>query len=188
MDANSLFEESNSMRDASALFPVTDTMVYFAKLYQEAVIPSKRYEDAGYDIYGCWADENVVIQPHETVMLPTGIASAFQPDYVMILKERGSTGTRGIGQRSGVIDSGYRGEWMVPVTNHNDIPLLITKETNQSALEALAEEYVVYPYTKAVCQAILLEVPASEIREVSYERLQQMESLRGTGRLGSSGK
>ena len=41
------------------------------------------------------------IEPHETVLVPTGIASAFSSDYVAIIKERGSTGSKGIGQRCG---------------------------------------------------------------------------------------
>jgi dUTP pyrophosphatase len=105
---------------------------------------------------------------------------------VAILKERGSTGSKGIGQRCGVIDSGYRGEWFIPLTNHNNKPLLITKETNKDTLEILAEDYIVYPYSKAICQFIMVAVPKLESVETSYEELKQIKSERGCGALGSS--
>ena len=162
--------------------------ILFAKVRPDAIIPTKREEDAGFDIYGLFDEENIVINPHETKMIPTGLASAFSCDYVAILKERGSTGTKGMGQRAGVVDSGYRGEWFVPITNHNSKPLIITKETNSTTLEILAEDYVVYPYSKAICQVIMVEVPKLGIEEISYEELKNIKSERGMTCLGQSGK
>ena len=167
---------------------VEATKILFAKVKPDAIIPTKREEDAGFDIYGLFDEENIVINPHETKMIPTGLASAFSCDYVAILKERGSTGTKGMGQRAGVVDSGYRGEWFVPITNHNSKPLIITKETNSTTLEILAEDYVVYPYSKAICQVIMVEVPKLGIEEISYEELKNIKSERGTTCLGQSGK
>lgn len=164
------------------------TTIYFAKTKSEATIPSKRKEDAGYDIYACFKEDNVIIQPHETKMIPTGLASSFESGYVFILKERGSTGSKGIGQRCGIIDSGYRNEWFVPITNHNDKPIVITKETNENTLNILKADYIVYPYTKAITQAILFELPDTEVKELSYDELLQIKSERGMGKLGSSGK
>ena len=85
--------------------------IYFAKVKPGGRIPSKRDEDAGYDIYGLIDEAYIVLAPHETRAIPTGIASACPEEYYFQLHERGSTGTRGISQRCGVIDSGYRGEW-----------------------------------------------------------------------------
>ena len=161
------------------------TKIKFAKIKSNAIIPNKRAEDAGFDIYACFDEEYITIQPNETKMIPTGIASAFSDNYVIILKERGSTGTKGIGQRAGVIDSGYRGEWMVPITNHNEKPLIITKQQSKSVLE---EDFVVYPYNKAICQAILLELPEVMVEVTTYDKLQKIKSERGVGKLGSSGK
>ena len=121
-------------------------------------------------------------------MIPTGLATAFDSKYVAILKERGSTGTKGIGQRSGIIDSGYRNEIFVPITNHNNKPLIITKETNQTTLEILAEDYIIYSYSKAICQMILLELPQLQSEEISYEELKNIKSERGMTCLGQSGK
>lgn len=75
--------------------------IKFAKVREDAKIPEKRYEDAGLDIYPAFDGNYIVIQPHSVGMIPTGIASACDPDYCFILKERGSTGTKGMGQRCG---------------------------------------------------------------------------------------
>lgn len=157
--------------------------IYFAKINSKAIIPSKREEDGAFDIYACFEEDYLVIEPHQTKMIPTGICSAFSSDYVAILKERGSTGTKGMGQRAGVIDSGYRGEWFIPITNHNDIPIIISKN-NICGITNVK----VYPYEKAICQVIMVKVPKLTIKEISIEELMKFESERGTGALGSSGK
>ena len=161
--------------------------IYFAKMKETAIIPSKRVEDGAFDIYACFEEDFIVINPNETKMIPTGLASAFSSHYVAILKERGSTGSKGIGQRAGVIDSGYRGEWLVPLTNHNNTPLVICKEKALKA-NTFDTNSIIYPYEKAIAQCILVEVPQLSTTEISYEALLQFESERGTGRLGSSGK
>lgn len=160
--------------------------IYFAKMREGAVIPSKRIEDGAFDIYACFDEAYMIVPAHQTVLVPTGLASAFSEDYVAILKERGSTGTKGIGQRAGVIDSGYRGEWFVAVTNHNDRLLVIAKD--EAVQNEAWADAIIYPYTKAICQCIMVEVPKLKTEEISYEALLSFESERGTGRLGSSGK
>lgn len=163
--------------------------LYWAKVREDAVIPAKRKEDAGYDLYPCFEEDYLEILPHETRMIPLGVASAFSEDWVMILKERGSTGTKGIAQRAGVIDSGSRGEYLAPVTNTGTKPLRIIKK---AALDALSEQekenLLLYPYEKAVCQGVLLQMPQAETEEISLEELKAMSSQRAEGRLGSSGK
>lgn len=166
---------------------MTNQNIYFAKVKEAAIIPSKREEDGAFDIYACFEEDYMIIAPHETKMIPTGIASAFSSDYVAILKERGSNGSKGIGQRSGVIDSGYRGEWFVPLTNHNTIPVVILKETYEGDKEAF-KDAIIYPYEKGMSQCIMVEVPKLKVEEISYEELLQFKSERGTGMLGSSGK
>lgn len=163
--------------------------LYWAKVKEDAIIPTKRDEDAGYDLYPCFEEDYLEIKPLHTRLVPLGVATAFDASYVMILKERGSTGTKGIAQRSGVIDSGYRGEYMAPVTNVNDKPICIIKEAAlESWNEQKKEEYIIYPYEKALCQGVLLQMPQLESEELSYEELQKMESKRMSGLLGSSGK
>ena len=159
----------------------------FAKVKPNAIIPSKRVEDAGADVYACFEEDYLVINPHETKLIPTGIASAFSDDWVAILKERGSTGSKGIGQRCGVIDAGYRGEWFVPLTNHNNEILVISKLPVEE-LPLILQHGIVYPYTKGIAQVLMVEVPKLNFTEVTYEEILAIESERGTGALGSSGK
>lgn len=163
--------------------------LFWAKVKEEAIIPTKRKEDAGYDLYPCFEEEYMEIAPLQTKLIPLGIASAFDPDYVMILKERGSTGTKGMAQRAGVIDSGYRGEYMAPVSNLNPLPLRIVK---QAVLATWSEEekagILIYPYEKAIAQGILLQMPAITSEEISLAELKAISSERNEGKLGSSGK
>ena len=163
--------------------------LYWAKVKETAIIPTKREEDAGYDLYPCFEEEYLEILPLHTKLVPLGVASAFDSDYVMLLKERGSTGTKGMAQRAGVIDSGYRGEYMAPVTNVNDKPLcIVKKEVLDTWDEDQKEKYILYPYEKAVCQGVLLKMPQLESETLSYDELKKIASLRNDGRLGSSGK
>lgn len=163
------------------------TAVKFAKTKLNAIIPTKRLEDAGYDVYPCFDEDYIIIKPHTTVIIPTGIASACDTDYCFVLHERSSTGTKGMAQRCGIIDSGYRGEWGVPITNTNDIPIVICKKESITDFNDFAS-ILLFPYEKAICQALVLPVPEVEIEEYTYEELKAIPSERGTGRLGSSGK
>lgn len=179
------------------------TTVKFAKVRPTAIIPTKREEDAGYDIYANFEEDYMIIQPHETKMIPTGIASACDTDYCFVLKERGSTGTKGIAQRCGVIDSGYRSEWFVPITNTTDNLVIIHKQnvtldiikdiaykysTDMSNIVFGADMPTLYPYEKAICQALVIPVPTVDVEEYTYEELKAIPSSRGVGALGSSGK
>ncbi len=173
------------------------TTVKFAKTKPNAIIPTKRLEDAGYDVYPYFDEDYIIIKPHTTVIIPTGIASACDTDYCFVLHERSSTGTKGMAQRCGIIDSGYRGEWGVPITNTNDVPIVICKKESITDFNDFASillfsygeaNYILYPYEKAICQALVLPVPEVEIEEYTYEELKAIPSERGTGRLGSSGK
>lgn len=61
------------------------TTVKFAKTKPNAIIPTKRLEDAGYDVYPCFDEDYIIIKPHTTVIIPTGIASACDTDYCFVL-------------------------------------------------------------------------------------------------------
>jgi len=162
--------------------------ICFAKMRVDAIIPSKNLENAGYDVYANFPEEYIVIEPHETKMIPTGIASVLPDSLVFVLKERGSTGTNGMGQRAGVIDSGYRGEWFVPITNHNDVPLVIYKCIELLDSDLFPIDTIFYSYKKAVCQAILVDVPVVRIKQIHKDQLSNYVSERGSGSCGSSGK
>jgi dUTP pyrophosphatase len=196
---NDNIEESNKKLEVqhNPEFPT----IYFAKVDEKSIIPSKTQENGGYDVYACFEEDYIDIPPHEIKMIPTGIASAFSDDYVMVLRERGSTGTKGMAIRAGVIDSGYRGEWFVPICNVTDNWMFITKISKEEIIRERGMEVggmisvdpresngVFYPYSKAICQALLLPVPKVVAEEIPLDELQCMWSERGTGALGSSNK
>ncbi|MGL5257806.1 MAG: dUTP diphosphatase [Proteocatella sp.] len=164
--------------------------VYFAKMKETAIIPQKREEDAGYDVFPCFEEDYIMINPNETVKIPTGIASCFSREYCFIVKERSSTGSIGLGQRSGVIDSGYRGEWQLPVTNHSTVPVIIVKDgfKQTKAYEELIKTHNIreYDYKKAIAQALLIPVPRTEVMELTYEELLEFKSERMHGGFGST--
>lgn len=94
--------------------------IKFAKVKENAIVPSKTLENAGYDIYGVFgdnSDENRIIKPHQTKLIPTGVACALPTKYYFQVEERGSTGSKGIKKSAGVVDSGYRGEIFIAITN-----------------------------------------------------------------------
>jgi len=156
--------------------------LYFAKVVDDARIPSKHKEDAGYDVYA-YITSCVEFEPHETVIVQTGIKSAFPEGYAGLLKERGSTGVKGIGQRAGVIDSGYRGQWLVAVTNHSNKPMVITNFP-----DTYSDKWIVHPANKAIAQVIFVKLGDFEVKEIDGYQLAQMTSKRADGKLGSSGK
>lgn len=166
--------------------------VKFAKVKPNAIIPSKRDEDMGFDIYACFDEDYIVIAPHETKLIPTGIASSCDPEYGFLVFERGSTGSKGIARRCGVIDSGYRNEWFIGLTNTTNKVMFISKlsksETYKNYYGEVMRDSFVYPYTKAIAQALVVPVPKVEVEELSYEELKSIKSERGMGALGSSQK
>lgn len=159
--------------------------ILFAKVKPDAKIPSKRQEDAGFDVYACFDEDYIKIEPHQTKLIPTGIATSFKSKYVFMLKERGSTGTKGLAQRCGVIDSGFQNEIFCPLTNTNDVPVYIKKPNVDITVETYA---IIYPYEKAICQGILLPIPNVIVKEISYDELKEIPSERGMGQLGSTNK
>ena len=166
--------------------------IKFAKIKADngARIPSKRDEDAGYDMYACFEEDAVEILPNETKLIPTGLAACVPVGYYLQVEERGSTGSIGMKKSAGVIDSGYRNEIFIAITNCNRRPIVITKNENAVKTEdtKVSSQPLVYPYKKAIAQLVLHEVIPSEVEEISYEELKAIPSERGLGKLGSSGK
>lgn len=168
--------------------------VLFAKVKENAIIPSKERYNAGYDIYACFDEDFIIIEPHQTKLVPTGIASIIPEDYYIHIYERGSTGSKGIKSSAGVIDSSYRGEWFMAVTNINTKPLIIGKKEYFDKIEdklkhLYEKEYIIYPYEKAIFQGIVHKVHNQlEVEEISIEELEKDTTPRGKGSLGSSNK
>ena len=80
--------------------------------------------------------------------------------------------------------------------NTNNRPFVISKvDINEIASEFVIgeksykkDEVIFYPYSKAICQLILHEIPKLKTKEISYDELLNFSSERGTGGFGSSGK
>ena len=161
--------------------------IYFTKLHKETKIPSKSVGNAGYDIYACFEEDSISIEPNEIKLIPTKLSSYLPDDYYLQLQERGSTGTRGLSLRCGVIDSSFLGEIFIPINNTTNKTIVITKYPEE-ADNFWEDLKTIYPYTKAICQAVLLPVPKVEVVELSKEEFQKIESDRGKGMLGDSGK
>ena len=166
---------------------ITDNSLYWAKVKENAIIPTKEDENAGYDIYACFDEEYICINPHETRLVPTGVACAVSEDYYLQVQERGSTGSKGIKYGAGVIDSGYRGEIFIAITNTNNIPLYITKGELPLDIYPYTDA-IFYPYEKAIAQLVVHDVHKMESKEITYKELCGIPSKRGVGSIGSTGK
>ena len=167
--------------------------VYFAKVREDAIVPSKRDEDAGYDVYanieGKEVEGKIVheifVPALQTTLVPTGIAMALpKTHYFNVKHERGSTAKPSMSVLAGVVDSGYRGEIFIALTPlHKDV--LITSEVTETEV---GENVILYPYSKAIAQGTIDLVPEVHIEVIPFEDLAKIESQRGDTKLGQSGK
>ena len=69
--------------------------VYFARKAEDVILPSKKDENAGLDVYAYFEEDFMVLPPHQATMIPTGLYSCVSDDYVLLGRDRGSTGTKG---------------------------------------------------------------------------------------------
>ena len=91
------------------------------KLKEKAVLPTYgSAEAAGADLYAC-LDEDVCIQPMQSAFIPTGLAMEIPKGFAGLIYARsGLACKRGLApaNKVGVIDSDYRGEFIVVLHNH----------------------------------------------------------------------
>lgn len=141
--------------------------VRIKKLHPEAILPTYGSEcAAGADLYAL-LEEELVIPPGETVMIHTGLAAEIPEGYVGLVYARsGLASKRGLApaNKVGVVDSDYRGEWMVALHNHS-------KEEQSIAPGERIAQMVITPYLTA--QFVWVE-------ELS-------DTVRGEGGFGSTG-
>lgn len=159
--------------------------ISFARIHPDAKIPTKRDEDGLYDLYASFDENSMIIEPHKVKLVPTGIISAFNQKWRICVRERSSASKTNLGVKCGQIDSGYRGEWFIALRNDNDIPIEISKLVEKNKVY---DNVILTPYTKAICQIAVEEVPIVEIIEDSPENIRMYESERQDGCLGSSNK
>lgn len=95
------------------------------RLRSEAVLPTYgSKEAAGADLYAC-LDKDIVIQPGQSAFIPTGLAMEIPRGCAGLIYARsGLACKRGLApaNKVGVIDSDYRGEFIVVLYNHGDEP------------------------------------------------------------------
>ena len=120
--------------------------VKFVKLNENAIVPT--YGSvcaAGADLYALPTGETTIINAGETVLIHTGIAMEIPEGYAgMIFARSGIATKRGLApaNKVGVIDSDSRGEIMVALHNHSNIPQEIASGERVAQL-------VIMPYLKA---------------------------------------
>ena len=98
------------------------------KLRDCALLPTYgSAEAAGADLYACLADP-ITIHPGESVFVPTGISMEIPRGYAGLIYARsGLACKRGLApaNKVGVVDSDYRGEFMVVLHNHSNTAQVI---------------------------------------------------------------
>ncbi len=124
-------------------------------------------EAAGADLYAC-LEEPVTIEPGKTVFLPTGLSMALPKGYVGLVYARsGLASKQGLApaNKVGVIDSDYRGEFMIALHNHSTEPRVVE-------------------HGDRIAQLVVTPV----IQPDYYEADTLDDTPRGTGGFGSTGK
>ena len=144
------------------------TKIQVTKLNSGAIIPTRGSNAAaGMDLYACTTG-SVVIMPHETVMIGTGLAIEL-PDntFGAIVARSGLASKQGLApaNKIGIVDSDYRGECKVALHNHSNEPQTI------NSMERIAQ---------------LIVIPYIPFEFVEVDGLSETE--RGAGGFGSTGK
>ena len=85
------------------------------KLDENAKIPQyANPTDAGMDLFSI---EEVTIKPGELVKIKTGLSIELPDDYVALVWDKSGIASKSLKTVAGVIDSGYRGEYIIAMIN-----------------------------------------------------------------------
>ena len=102
--------------------------IHVKKLREGAIMPTYgSIEAAGADLYAC-LEAPVTIQPGESYFVPTGLAMEIPRGYAGLIYARsGLACKRGLApaNKVGVVDSDYRGEFLIVLHNHGAVPQVI---------------------------------------------------------------
>ena len=137
-------------------------------IHEDAKIPQyARAGDAGMDVY---AIEDITIGPGETKIIPTGLKCAVPLGYELQVRPRSGLSVKTplrVANAPGTIDSGYRGEIGVIITNINPVikEIKFDPETGKVNDFVYGEDYTI---TKGMrfAQLVLSEVPTCVFYEV----------------------
>ena len=124
---------------------------------------------AGYDLYACLdGDKELIIPPHATAMLPTGLSFALpEGTFGAVVARSGLASKQGLRPANclGVIDSDYRGEICVGLINTSN------------------EDYTIQPGERIAQLVLAPVIPAQPVEVDSLD-----ETERGEGGFGSTGR
>lgn len=138
------------------------------KVRAQAKIPTYGTEEsAGADLYAC-IEEILTITPQETVVIPTGLSIELPKGYMGLIMARSGLAIKhslAPANKVGLIDSDYRGEYMVALHNHG-------KESQTIEPQERIAQLVIVPYLQA-----------------QFEESDHLsETGRSSGKFGSTGK
>lgn len=98
------------------------------RLDSNAMLPvENKKESMSIDLYSC-TSERILVMPHETTEIHTGIAVKLPKDtFKGIFARNGLACKKGLAltNKVGVIDSNYRGEVIVALHNDSDLPQMV---------------------------------------------------------------
>ena len=138
------------------------------KLRPNAIIPTYgSAEAAGADLYAC-LETPVEIAPGSTAFIPTGIAMEIPAGYAGLAYARSGLACKkdlAPANKVGVIDSDYRGEFMIALHNHG-------------------REVRVIEHGERIAQLVITPVFTPGFTEAS----ELSDTQRGAGGFGSTGK
>ncbi len=138
------------------------------KLDPRAVLPSRGSPfSAGADLHACM-DAPLTVGPGETVFIHTGLTAEIPEGYAgFVFARSGLASKSGLApaNKVGVVDSDYRGEYMVALLNHSNKPVTVNPGDR-------------------VAQLVVMPVAFTEFQEAE----ELSETQRGAGGFGSTGK
>lgn len=138
------------------------------RLKPNAILPTYgSAEAAGADLYAC-LEETVTVAPGQTVFVPTGIAMEIPRGYAGLAYARSGLACKqdlAPANKVGVIDSDYRGEFMIALHNHG------------SQVRAVS-------HGDRIAQLVITPVYTPGFQEVE----ELSDTSRGAGGFGSTGK
>ena len=125
-------------------------IVKIKKLNENAKMPTYGSPySAGADLYACIENE-ITIAPNETVLVKTGLAMELSCGYVALIYARsGLASKRGLApaNKVGVVDCDYRGEIMVALHNHSNVPQTVAKD--ERIAQMVITPYITAEFTEA---------------------------------------
>lgn len=115
------------------------------KLNEEAILPKYATEySAGADLSAC-IEKEIIVKPFSQVTINTGLAIEIPDGFVGLIFSRSGLSTKkglALANKVGVIDSDYRGEWLIVLYNQSNQEQVIKPQ------ERIAQ-FVIVPYYKA---------------------------------------